>query len=404
MLYFTKNLKEYHHYSKTHQYMESPYFYLTVVALVVASCGGSSEETYPQDLEGKKALLKETQAAVQELSKTVAQLESEIKTLEPNNQSNFAVVTTEKIKKTDFAKYTEVQGSIEADDLVTIASETGGRILELYIKEGQSITRGKLVAKLDLEAIEKQKAELQKQLELANDLFERQKRLWEQEIGSEVQYLQAKNGKERLEKALESLDLQLSKSSVYATASGVVEVLNLKAGEIAAPGAPIALLLNTSKVKIVADVPETLIRSIRQGEKVNASIPALDWEKEVAITSIARTIDKNNRTLKIEAEVPNGDGLIKPNLLATMLIKEYTKKDAIVISIDLIQQEIGGKDFVYIVHQEGENKVAKKVYVELGKTYRNNVVIEKGLEGNEELVLKGSKSLVENSPIQIASN
>ncbi len=385
--------------------MKSPYFYLTVLALLVASCGGSSSEAiYPEDLAGKKALLKEKQAALQELSKTVAQLESEIKTLEPDNQNNFAVVTTEKIRKSDFVKYTEVQGNIEADDLVAIASETGGRILELYIKEGQSVSKGKLVAKLDLEAIEKQKAELQKQLELANDLFERQKRLWEQKIGSEVQYLQAKNGKERLEKALESLDLQLSKSNVYAPASGVVEVLNLKAGEIAAPGAPIALLLNTSKVKIVADVPETLIRSIRQGEKVNVSIPALDWEKEVAITSIARTIDKNNRTLKVEAEVPNSNGMIKPNLLATMLIKEYTKKDAIVISIDLIQQEISGKDFVYIVHQEGENKVAKKVYVELGKTYRNNVVIEKGLAGNEELVLKGSKSLVENSPIQIASN
>jgi RND family efflux transporter MFP subunit len=404
MLYFIENLKEYYHCLKTHQYMKSPYFYLTILALFAASCGGSSEETYPEDLDGKRALLKEKQAAMQELSKTVAQLESEIKTLDTNNQGNFAVVTTEKIKKTDFIKYTEVQGSVEADDLVAIASETGGRILELYIKEGQSITKGKLVAKLDLEAIEKQKAELQKQLELANDLFERQKRLWEQEIGSEVQYLQAKNGKERLEKALESLDLQLSKSSVYAPASGVVEVLNLKSGEIAAPGAPIALLLNTSKVKIVADVPETLIRSVRQGEKVNASIPALDWEREVVITSIARTIDKNNRTLKVEAEIQNGNGLIKPNLLATMLIKQYTKKDAVVVSIDLVQQEIGGKHFVYIVQEEGNNKLAKKVYVELGETYKNNVVIEKGLEGNEELVLKGSKSLVENSPIQIASN
>ncbi|NJK84159.1 MAG: efflux RND transporter periplasmic adaptor subunit, partial [Saprospiraceae bacterium] len=239
--------------------MKSPYFYLTVIALIVASCGGSSSEViYPEDLAGKQALLKEKQAAMQELAKTIAQLESEIKTLDPDNQDNFAVVTTEKIKKTDFNKYAEIQGTIEADDLVAIASETGGRILELYIKEGQAVAKGKLVAKLDLEAIEKQKAELQKQLELANDLFVRQKRLWEQEIGSEVQYLQAKNGKERLEKALESLDLQLSKSSVYAPTAGVVEVLNLKAGEIAAPGAPIALLLNTSKVKIVADVPETL--------------------------------------------------------------------------------------------------------------------------------------------------
>ncbi|NJL74056.1 MAG: efflux RND transporter periplasmic adaptor subunit [Saprospiraceae bacterium] len=336
-------------------------FFIIILFSFLYACGTSStEETYPQDLEGKRTLLKEKQGELKAISEVVKQLESEIEALDSTVADKSFAVTTQPLTKTTFTHYTEVQGSIEADDLVTIASETGGRILELRIKEGQNVNKGQLVAKVDLESVEKQIAELETQLELANELYTRQQRLWEQKIGSEVQYLQAKNNKERLDKSLETIKLQLSKSSVYAPISGVVEMLNTKTGEIAAPGAPIAMILNTSKVKIVADVPETLIRAIRKGEKVQATIPALDWENTVTVTEIARTIDKNNRTLQVEAEITNSGGLVKPNLLATMQIKDYEQKDAIVIPIELVQQEIGGADFVFVVETNGSGRIAKK--------------------------------------------
>lgn len=377
-------------------------FFIGILFSLIYACGApATEETYPQDLEGKRVLLKEKQGELKAISEVIKQLESEIEALDSTVTDKSFAVTTQPLTKTTFVHYTEVQGSIEADDLVAIASETGGRILELRIKEGQNITKGQLVAKLDLESVEKQIAELETQLELANDLYARQQRLWEQKIGSEVQYLQAKNNKERLEKGLETIKLQLSKSSVYAPISGVVEMLNTKTGEIAAPGAPIAMILNTSKVKIVADVPETLIRAIRKGEKVQATIPALDWENTVTVTEIARSIDKNNRTLQVEAEITNSNGLVKPNLLATMQIKDYEQKDAIVVPIELVQQEIGGADFVFVVETNGSGRIAKKVYVETGRTYKNNVVVEKGLQGNEELVVKGAQTLVDNALIEV---
>ncbi len=381
--------------------MKSLYCFI-VAAVLLVSCGAPSAEegSYPEDLEGKRALLKEKKLEMRALSKMVAQLEEEIGILDPASNEKVPVVTTVQVQRKDFAHFTEVQGAVEAEDLVAISSETGGRIIDLRIKEGQSIRKGQLVAKLDLESVEKQIAELDIQLDLAKDLYERQKRLWDQEIGSEVQYLQAKNNKERLEKALETIQLQLEKAEVYAPASGVIETLNLKAGEIAAPGAPIAMILNTDRVKIVADIPETLIRSVSKGAFVEASIPSIDWEKEVRITDLGRTINPVNRTLKVEAVVVN-NGMIRPNLLSIMLIKDYEEKNVVIIPRELVQQEVGGRDFVYIKDSSKDGTIAKKIYIKTGKSYESEVIITEGLQGGEELIVKGSRSLAANDLIKI---
>lgn len=377
-------------------------YYFFIAGLLLASCSApeAEEATYPEDLAGKRALLKQKKLEAREIAKLVTQLEEEIGELDPASNEKIPIVTTAKVERGDFAHYSEIQGSVEADDLIAISSEIGGRILDLRIKEGQSVRKGQLVAKLDLESVEKQIAELETQLDLANELYERQKRLWDQEIGSEVQYLQAENNKKRLEKSLETIQLQLEKQEVYAPASGVIEMLNLKAGEIVAPGAPIAMILNTNRVKIVANVPETLIRSIRKGAFVEATIPAIDWEKEVRITDLGRTIDPANRTLKVEAAVVN-NGMIRPNLLSTMLIKDYEEKDVVMLPIDLVQQEVGGKDFVFVKQDGQETAVAQKVYIKTGRSYKGQVIVTEGLQGGEELIVKGSRSLAANEPIKV---
>lgn len=375
---------------------------LLAVTLFLASCGGGTESVSleEQSIETLRDSLRAKQGRYQAMAKDIESLKTLIEQKDPSAKKRLPVVTTQKVERSDFAHYTDVQGSVEAEDLVSVSSETGGRIVDLKIQEGQAVRKGQLVAKVDLEQIEKQIAELETQLELANDLYDRQKRLWDQEIGSEVQYLQAKNNKERLEKSLESIKLQLSKEDVYAPISGVVEMLIVNAGEIAAPGAPIAQILNTSKVKIVADVPETLIRAVNKGERVTASIPALDWEKEVRITDLGRTIDKTNRTLKIEAAISN-NGKIKPNLLATMRIKDREEKDVVTIPLELVQQEVGGDKYVMVKTQDDESAVAKKVYVKTGESYEGNVVIEDGLKGGEEIIVKGSRSLNDGEEIEV---
>lgn len=379
------------------------FFILLSIALLIVSCNSTTDENYPTNLEGKKQLLKTKRASLKKIEGEISKLQSEIEELDSSIVKKVTLVTTMPVKRADYAHFIEVQGTIEADDLVAISSELGGRIVALNIREGQRVRKGQLIGKVDMEAVEKQIVELETQLDLANELYERQKRLWDQEIGSEVQLLQAENNKERLEKSLETIKVQLNKADFFAPISGVIEMVNLKQGEVAAPGAPIAMILNTQKVKIAADVPETLISAVQKGARVAATIPALGWEKEVRITELGRTIDPTNRTLKVEAEISNPNGLIKPNLLTTMKIKDLEQNDAIVLPVELIQQEVGGKDFVYVVSSSKAGKIAKKVYVETGSSYQNEIVIERGLSGNEAIIVKGSKIVSNDEAVQIQS-
>ncbi|MEM9990809.1 MAG: efflux RND transporter periplasmic adaptor subunit, partial [Bacteroidota bacterium] len=361
----------------------------------------AQEEVYPQDLEGKKALLKTKRTEVRELAKLIEQLEGEIESLDPNAKKKRKLVTTQAAERTDFKSFTEVQGSVIAEDLVSISSETGGRIVQLNIKEGQSVRKGQLVAKLDLEQVDKQIAELQVQLELATEVYERQKRLWEQEIGSEIQLLQAENNKKRLEKGIESAVVQQKKANIYAPISGVVEMLINKTGEVAAPGAPIAMILNTSKVKVKADVPESLIQAVAKGQTVTVRIPALDWEEQRKITQIDNQIEPTNRTLGVEVNIPSAGGKIKPNLLASMLIQDNEQKDVITVPLELVQQEVGGKNFILVKDEGKEGAFAAKKYVKTGDNYNNRVVITKGLTGNEPLIIDGARAVRAGELIEV---
>ncbi|MCB0640381.1 MAG: efflux RND transporter periplasmic adaptor subunit [Phaeodactylibacter sp.] len=305
------------------------------------------------------------------------------------------------MKTKDFKHYVDIQGSVQSDDLIAVSSETGGRIIELKVVEGQAVNKGQLIARLDLEQLKKQIAEVETSLTLAEEVYERQKRLWEQNIGSEIQFLQAQNSKERLEKTLETLQYQLSKSEVYAPISGVVERLISKAGEVTGPGAPIIQILNTNKVKVVADVPENYLTAVRNGQTVTVHFPALDKEVTAPITMVGRTINPGNRTFKIEINMNNPGGLLKPNLLANVQLNDYTSKDAITVPLELVQQEVGGQNYVFVKGDSPDGPIAQKVYVEPGESFEGEIVIKSGLTGDEILILKGARSLTDQALIEI---
>jgi len=216
---------------------------------------------------------------------------------------------------------------------------------------------------------------LSKSLELAVELYERQSRLWKQNIGSEVQYLQAKNNKERIEKTMETMRFQKRKANVYSPISGFVDQEFLKLGDLAAPGMPIIQIINTSKVKVVANVPESYLGKVKKGEKV---------------------------TIK-EVELPNKGGVLKPNLLSLMLINDFSTTNSVVIPIDLVQQEVSGKQYVYTVANGKSGPMAKKIYIEIGENYEGEVVITNGLTGSETLITKGARNLSDGEFIEIAS-
>jgi membrane fusion protein (multidrug efflux system) len=376
---------------------------LLLLTFLLAACSTPQpEEGMPEDLDGKKSLLREKRAELQELTTLIDQLEREIADQDPNisRQQKSLVITTQIVKR-DFQHYAEIQGSVEADDLIDVTSETPGIILELPWKEGDYIRKGQLVARLDLEQIKKQIAEVDKSLELANIVYERQSRLWEQNIGSELQYLEAKNNKERLEKTKETLEFQLTKGEIHSPVSGVVEVVFRESGELASPGTPIIQILNPNRLKVVADVPENFLMSVKRGDQVTIQYPALKEEQTARVSQIGRTIDQSNRSFEVEVNVGNYKGMLKPNLLAIMLINDYTQKDAIIVPLDAIQEEVGGKKFVFISVDGDEGPVAKKVYVTTGESYRGDIVITNGLNGGESLIIEGSRGLANNEAIQV---
>ncbi len=376
--------------------------YLLPIFAVLFFLSSCATETWPEDLAGKRTLLQTKKSESIKIKEDIKKLETEIASLDTTVKvKQRRLVTTIPVAKKDFSRFVEIQASVQADDMVMASSETGGRIVSMTMKEGQFVKKGALVASVDLEAINKQIAELETSLELAQDLFERQKRLWDQNIGSEIQFLQAKNNKDRLEKSLETIRFQITKGNVYAPISGAIDRVFLNAGEMAAPGQPIVQILNTSKVKVVADVPEKYLPKIKRGQNVTVKFPALELEKNARISLLGRTINPANRTFAVEVNMANGNGTLKPNLLATMMINDYAEKGRIVIPIELVQQEVSGKSYVYIKGEGKDGPIAKRQYIETGESTEGEIIITEGLEEGVEMIMEGARGLAENELIEV---
>lgn len=383
------------------------YLLVLIISGLVASCGGpdnapSGNEEKTDTLESLHEKLKTKKDELRTLQNEIASLEEEIDKKDTTRRdSKLRLVTTMPVQKKDFTSFVEIQGAVRAFKGVNASSELGGRILKLSVDEGSRVRKGQLIAKTDTEAIDKSEEEINTSLKLARDLYDRQKRLWDQNIGTEVQFVQAKNQVEQLEKKLETLAVQRAKANVYAPLSGVVEMVFLKEGELAGPGTPIVQILGLSKVKVVADVSEAYLKNVREGQKVRITVPALELDKEARVSMIGRTVNPQNRTFKVEVSMSNPGELLKPNLLATMFIKDFEAKEAMVLPTELIQQDLGGRDFVFLVKDGDKHQVSKRVFVETGKSYNGETVILSGLDGNETVVVKGAREMSDGEGLKI---
>lgn len=370
-----------------------------LVAFLLVSCSQEQEgNVIPEDIAAKKALLKTKRAEAKALASFIDSLDQAIFQQDPSSrQEEKALVKTAPLERKDFYHYVEVQGTVTADDYVDVSAEVPGRILSLNVKEGQAVRKGQLIATIDPEATKKQIAELETGIELAQTVYERQKRLWDQQIGSEIQFLQAKNNVDRLNKNLELLNLQLKKTNVYAPVSGEVQRVVLQSGELASPGMPIIMMINMSNLKVVVDLPEKYLTSVKKGERIEVHFPALDKDLTLPVNLIGNVINSGNRTLPIELALNGGNAtMMKPNLLALAKINDLTVDKAITVPIELVQQEIGGKDYILIA----ENNKAKKVYVKTGESYDGNILIKEGLEGNEIIIVEGARGLLNGAAIE----
>lgn len=349
----------------------------------------------------KNMLLNEKKQQLKVLSQEIAQLEKELNIASIGQGAKSSpLVTTYRVDRSDFEHFIEIQGIVKAESLTAVSSEVTGRIIRIIPKEGDVVKKGQPVAEIDLEYLENQLEELNVSLQLATTVFDRQSRLWSQSIGSELQYLEAKNNKERIEKSIQSLGIQLKKGTVYAPINGVVEKIVTKAGEFAAPGAPILQILNTNALTVEANVPENYLKSIQRGDQVEVLFPVLGEKVKGKVSLIGRQIDPSNRTFTVELQI-GYQPLLKPNLLAFIYINDFTVKNAVSVPIELIQQEVGGENYIFVLDSIENRKIAKKVNVSTGKSFGGKTLIESGLEGSEILIAEGGRGLSNGQEVRV---
>lgn len=374
---------------------------IAIISISITSCKKDESQNIANlDTNAKRELLKTKENQLFQLKEEIRQLRTELDSIDPTD-INYTSVTTFKVENSDFNRYTEIQGSIMADEVVKVSSEIGGRLLNIYFDNGDNVKKGQLLAKVDIESYKKQMEELETSHQLAVDVYDRQKRLWEQNIGSEIQYLNAKNSKERIEKSIESLKTQMGKSNIYAPISGVIDNKLAEPGEVLMPGISFMQILNTQSLKIYADVPENYLSSVHKGEMIKVKIPTIDYETEVRISKIGNTINETNRTFSIEAKITNKSGILKPNLNATILINDFSVDNVIVIPSNLIQYEINGTPYLMKAIEKDGKYIGEKVHIEYGEQYDGNTVIKSGLSVGDIVIDKGAKSLANGDYIEL---
>ena len=374
--------------------------FLTVAMLTVTSCGEK-----PTDIDQKKQELSEYNTQLRELKAKIADLEKEIAQMDPEGakeDGNAILVATMPVPKKSFEHRIEVRGWVESRKNVQISAETMGKVQSIPVTEGQNVSKGQILLTLDADIIRNNVAEVKTSLELASALFERQAKLWEQKIGTEVQYLEAKNRKESLESRLATLQSQLNQSVVRAPFSGRVDEISAKVGEIASPGMPLLRLLNPDDVYIKADISESFVGKFSAGEDVSIYFPVQEQTLISEITSVGQVINNENRTFSVEIKMPKADFVVRPNQVAVLKLTDYRKENALVVPTRLIQKDDEGT-FLYTVEKEGDMLMAAKARIETGLSFGAETEVVKGLRGNERIIEKGYRDVAEGVEVTIAS-
>ncbi|MEN8764306.1 MAG: efflux RND transporter periplasmic adaptor subunit [Wenyingzhuangia sp.] len=370
---------------------------LTISAITMIACGSKKEQTISEVIKSNN--IKEIKAKRNILLSDVKTLENAIAKLD--TVKKFTLVSTLTTKPTEFYHYIEVQGNVETKQNIILFPEIGGTLKTLLIEEGQKVNKGQIIALIDESGLNFQLEQLVADANLAKTTFERQKRLWDQKIGSEIQFLQAKTVYEAKSKAVDNLRVQIGKTQLKAPFSGIIDDIITEEGSFVAPGqSPIVRLINLDHMTIGAEIPETFIKNVKKGKKVGLHIPVLDANAETIITQTGNYINPNNRKFKIELDVPKSIEA-KPNMSVHLSINDYFNENAILIPQSIISENENNEEYVYTAAKKGNSYTAVKTFVELGKTNKNDIEVTKGLAPNTLVIVEGARSVKEGQKITI---
>jgi RND family efflux transporter MFP subunit len=371
---------------------------LFIASALIISCGKETEKTSLEELNTQKTVLV---TKIDSLNAVLKSVEAEISKLD--SDKNLQTVTILPVKNDIFKHFLEIQGVAKANKNIEISPELGGNVTAILVKEGQKVAAGQLLIQLDDSAIKNSINELNTQLSLAKTTFERQERLWNQKIGSEMQYLQAKAQKESLENNLATLKTQARKMRITAPFSGVVDEIFPRLGELTSPQMPIVRLLNIDNMYVEAEITETYLPIIKAGTETVVHFTSINKEIKSKISQVGNYINPANRSFKISINLENKDQSIKPNLLADIKIVDFETK-GIIIPAALVQQDQNGKDYVFtVVSENNEQKVVKNL-ITAGNEYNHEIFVSAGLKETDTLVNAGARFVKEGDHVKISKN
>lgn len=364
-----------------------------VIAALSVSC--AQEE----GVDAMKTKLADLKDQANSLNAEIKTLETEISKQDPDfakaNKKSI-LITTAAARKGEFTHLVEVTGSVLSKKNVNISAETAGRILEVPVLEGMRVSKGQVLARIDAESIERNIEEMQSQLDLATTIYQKQARLWDQKIGTEIQYLEAKTRKEGLEKSLAAMKTQLDKALVKAPFNGTVESVDVRIGELVQPGMPMFQFVGESDLFIQADVSESFVGVLSKGDSVEVEFPSINKSIKTRVSAVGGIINPNNRTFKVEVFLPNLVE-VKPNMISILKINDYQSKESVIVPAHLILADNKG-DYVFVV----ENGTAQKKYVTRGLTFEDETEIKEGLNGTETIVDKGFREVGDNFSVTVS--
>jgi len=379
---------------------------LFAIVLTFISCGSDGSKSVDDiissgnltELRAKKEELRLKQQEISSQSKLIDEAISKLDTTK-----KLPLITTFTASSIPFKHFLEIQGTVQTKKNIVVYPEFSGILLNVQVREGQKVSKGQLLATIDDGGLSQQLAQLEVQEALAKTTFERQQNLWDQKIGSEIQFLQAKTNYEAQKNAVSQLRSQLGKTNIRAPFSGIIDEVITEQGSVVGAGqTPVIRLVNLNDMYIESEIPESYLINITKGKEVQVYFPILGDTIYSNVRQVGNYINPSNRAFKIEVAVPNKNGQVKPNLTAKLRINDYTNEEAILIPQSIISENAEGLQYVYVTELKDNNEaVAKRSIIETGRTQGDMVEITNGLKDNDVLVNEGARNVKDGQTVKI---
>ena len=354
------------------------------IVIFVSACGQNTDSNDEIQIQ-----ITEYKSQVAELNTKIAELEKQVTKGDNENNDETISVQQKVMEQEHFSHYFEATGNVKAVYEAFISPQINGQITGIFVKEGETIKKGQLLARLNSDITDNTIEEVKTSLDLAKIVYKKQKDLWDKNIGSEIDYLKAKNSKESLESKLKTLQSQKEMAELKSPINGIVETINLKKGEISAPGMQFMQIVSLDELYIDASLSDAYLSKIKKGDYIEITFPSYpDTKMEVPVYRIGNVVNPQNRTFLMQAKIKNKDHQLKPNMLATIKINDYSADNTLIAPSIIIKQDIKGQ-FLYKIEKNNGNDIAKKTYVETGMSEGNRTMITKGIKAGDRIIVAG---------------